>query len=176
MKRDLSQEPVVRQVFSNYKRFALYGMSGNKIRPSYFVGSYLAFHHFNFVSIHPQYETLFGYPCYKKMKDISPTPEVVVVFRRAEETPQVALEAVEIGAKVLWLQYGIRWEETRKIAENAGLLYVEDRCIKVEHARYFGNLHDGGINTGLISSKKKKLLGSDPVSMAEVCEISRAST
>jgi len=171
MKRDTSQEQVIRQIFANYKNFALYGMSGNKIRPSYFVGTYLALHHFDFVSINPQFDTLFGHPCYKKLREIQPAPEVLVVFRRAEETPQVAQEAVENGVKVLWLQYGIRWDETKKIAEDAGLLYVEDRCIKVEHARYFGNLHDGGINTGLISSKKKKLLGSGPVSMAETCEI-----
>ncbi|MCK5613856.1 CoA-binding protein [Candidatus Pacearchaeota archaeon] len=171
MKRDIKQENTIRKIFSNYKRFALFGMSGNKIRPSYFVGTYLNANHFDFVSVNPNYESLFDRPCYKKLENITPPPEVVVVFRRAEETPPIARDAVKIGAKVLWLQLGIRNEEAKKIAEEAGLLFVEDRCVKVEYARYHGNLYQTGFNTGLISSKKRKSHAIDPIDLSSSCSV-----
>jgi predicted CoA-binding protein len=64
--------------------------------------------------------------------------DIVDVFRRAEHTPQVAREAVAAGARALWLQLGIRSDEARAVAAEAGLGYVEDRCLKVEHARLLG--------------------------------------
>jgi predicted CoA-binding protein len=171
MKRDTEQENIIKKVFSSYKRFALVGMSGNKSRPSYFVGTYLAANNFDFVSVNPGYESIFNRPCYKTLEDINPTPEVVVVFRRADLTPPVAREAVKIGARVLWLQLGIRNEESRKIAEDAGLLFVQDRCVKVEHARYYGNLYQTGFNTGLISSRKRKSRAVEPVDLSPYCEV-----
>ncbi|HEB29730.1 MAG TPA: CoA-binding protein [Spirochaetes bacterium] len=171
MKRDTEQENTIRRIFANYKSFALVGMSGNKIRPSYFVGTYLKANHFDFVSVNPAYDSIFGSPCFKKLEDIDPPPEVVVVFRRADKTPPVAREAVRIGAKVLWLQFGIRNEESKKIAEEAGLLFIEDRCVKVEYARYHGNLHQTGFNTGLISSRKRKSASFNPADLSASCSI-----
>lgn len=155
MKRDKQQDKVVRNILDNLTRYALYGMSGNPVRPSYFVGTYLSGNGFDFVSINPRLQELFGRPCFAKLQDVTRPPEVVVVFRRAEETPQIAKEAIQIGAKALWLQYGIQYPQTRKIAEEAGLLYVENRCIKVEHARLYGKMHQAGLNTGVISSRKR---------------------
>lgn len=155
MKRDLKQDNIIRRVLKEYKSFALLGMSGDPVRPSYFVGTYFALHHFNFVCINPKYKELFNKPCYPRLQDIHPAPEVLAVFRRAEETPQIAEEALRWGIKVLWLQFGIRNEETKKIAERGGLLFVQDRCLKVEHARFLGNLHQTGFNTGVISSKRR---------------------
>jgi uncharacterized protein len=84
--------------------------------------------------------------------------EIVDVFRKAEDVPPIAEEAINIGAKVLWLQLGIRNDEVGKMAQEAGLTFVQDRCIKMEHARFFGGLHTVGLNTGVVMSKKLERL------------------
>lgn len=174
MKRDIHQEEVVRTILKTFHRFALVGMSGDVIRPSYFVGTYLAGHQFDFVSVNPKYAELFGRPCFKSLKDIRPVPEVVVVFRRAEDTPPVVTEAIALGARAVWLQFGIVSPESRLIAEKAGIPYVEDRCLKVEHARFYGNLHQTGFNTGIISSKKRHMSHSPvDVNQATSCTLPR---
>ena len=85
--------------------------------------------------------------------------DVVDVFRRAEETPAIARSAAAIGAKVLWLQLGIRNEEAAAIAGAAGLTVIEDRCMKIEYGRLGGELAWSGINTRIISSRRRQLLG-----------------
>jgi predicted CoA-binding protein len=80
---------------------------------------------------------------------------VLVVFRRSELTPSIAHEAVTSGVKALWLQLGIRNEEAKRIAEKAGLLFVMDRCLKVEHSRFYGNMYQTGFNTGILSGRKR---------------------
>ncbi|HLJ36505.1 MAG TPA: CoA-binding protein, partial [Ktedonobacteraceae bacterium] len=80
--------------------------------------------------------------------------EIVDVFRRAEDVMPVADEAIAIGAKVLWLQLGIINDAAVQKAEQAGLIAVQNRCMKIEHARFFGGLHTVGLNTGVIMSKK----------------------
>ena len=69
--------------------------------------------------------------------------------------PDLAREAVAKGAKVLWMQLGIRSEEAARIASDAGLDVVQNRCVKIEHARIMGGLHWAGVNTGVISAKKR---------------------
>jgi predicted CoA-binding protein len=78
----------------------------------------------------------------------------VDVFRKPEEVLPIADEAIAIGAKVLWLQLGIRNDEAAQKARDAGLIVVQDRCMKIEHARFFGGLHTVGLITGVILSKK----------------------
>jgi hypothetical protein len=82
------------------------------------------------------------------------TIEIVDVFRKPEEVMPIAEEAIQIGAKVLWLQLGIRNDEAGRRAREAGLVFVQDRCVKMEHARFFGGLHTVGLNTGVILSRK----------------------
>ena len=172
MLRDIQQETVIREILSQERLYALYGMSSNPIRPSYFVGTYLNGHAFNFVSINPGIKEIFSRPCYPRISDMPSTPDVVVIFRRAEECPGVVREAIAAGAKWIWLQFGIVSEESRKLAAEAGIGYVEDRCLKVEHSRYLGNLYQAGINTGLISARRRHSSTREDggISMAPLCE------
>jgi predicted CoA-binding protein len=80
--------------------------------------------------------------------------DIVDCFRRAEDIPAIADEAIAIGAKVLWLQLGVINPEAARKAEAAGLEVVMDRCVKIEHARLFGGLNWFGVNTGIVSSKR----------------------
>ena len=86
-------------------------------------------------------------------------PDIVDVFRRDADLPGVAREAVEVGAKALWLQLGSWNEEAAAIAEAGGLDVVMDRCVKIEHARFHGGLHLAGFDTGEISSRKQRVSG-----------------
>ncbi len=79
---------------------------------------------------------------------------MVDCFRRSEEIPALAEDAIAIGAKVLWMQLGVQHAEARSRAEAAGLEVVENRCVKIEHARLFGGLGWAGVNTGVISAKR----------------------
>jgi predicted CoA-binding protein len=83
---------------------------------------------------------------------------VVDVFRKPEAVPDIARDAVAIGAKALWLQFGVISPEGAKIAEDGGLNAIMDRCMKVEHARYLGRMHWLGFNTGRVTSRRERTL------------------
>ena len=91
---------------------------------------------FRLFPINPTADVLFGERVYRSLGDLPERVDVVQVFRPAEEAPEIARQAVAIGARALWLQLGIKSDEARRIAEAAGLDYVEDRCMGVERARY----------------------------------------
>ena len=93
-------------------------------------------HGFRLFPINPTADVLFGERVYRSLGDLPERVDVVQVFRPAEEAPEIARQAVAIGARALWLQLGIKSDEARRIAEAAGLDYVEDRCMGVERARY----------------------------------------
>lgn len=137
------------------KSVAIVGASDNPARASYFVATYLLSsspYHVYFVN--PRAETILGRPVYASLADLPVVPDIVDVFRRHEDLPGVAQEAVDVGAKTLWLQLGSWNEEAAKIAESAGLDVVMDRCVKIEHARFHGGLHLAGFDTGVISSRR----------------------
>lgn len=147
------------ELLKTYHHIAIVGVSADPYRPSHFVAIYLQAEGYHIIPINPRYagQTLLGqhvYPTLTAAKEAGEQIEIVDVFRKAQDTPPIAQEAANIGAKVLWLQLGIRNEDTKKIAHDAGLTYVQDRCIKIEHARFFGGLHTAGINTGVILAKK----------------------
>jgi predicted CoA-binding protein len=99
-------------------------------------------------------QTLLGETVQAKLADVGPV-DMVEVFRRGEEAPMIAEEAVQCGAKVLWLQIGVVSEEAREIAERNGLQVVMNRCPKIEYSRLWGELGWQGINTGVISSQRR---------------------
>ncbi|HLS33321.1 MAG TPA: CoA-binding protein, partial [Brevibacterium sp.] len=107
--------------------------------------------------INPREQEILGRPVYGSLADLPEVPDVVDVFRRSEDLPDVARDAVDIGAKTLWIQLGLWNEEAARIAEDAGLSVAMDRCIKIEHARFHGGLNLAGFNTGVISSKRQTL-------------------
>ena len=147
------------KLLQQYHHVAIVGISADPYRPSHFVAIYLQAEGYDIIPINPRYagQTLLGkrvYATLTEAKEAGEQIEVVDVFRRAENVPPIAEEAIAVGAKVLWLQLGIRNDAAAKKAQEAGLTVVQDRCIKIEHARFFGGLHTVGLNTGVILARK----------------------
>ena len=144
-----------RAILNRTKSVTLVGASANPARPSYFVATYLLSstrYEVNFVN--PRLDTLFGRPVHASLKDV-PEPDLVSVFRRHDDLPQVAEEVIDAGARTLWLQLGLWHEPVADRAREAGLDVVMNRCVKIEHARFAGGLHLAGFNTGVISSRRQ---------------------
>ena len=144
-----------RAILSRTRSVTLVGASANPARPSYFVATYLLSstrYEVNFVN--PRLDTLLGKPVYASLKDV-PDPDLVSVFRKHSDLPEVAEEVIDAGAKTLWLQLGLSHEDVGERARAAGLDVVMNRCVKIEHARFAGGLHLAGFNTGVISSRRQ---------------------
>ena len=147
------QDPLVIQRMLNTARtIAIVGLSGNPLRASYFVGFYLQRHNYRVVPVNPRETEILGEKSYATLRDLPVPVDIVNVFRAPAALPAIAAEAVAIGAKCLWCQFGVINEEGARIAEKGGLAVVMDRCIKVEHARYVGRMHWLGFNTERITS------------------------
>jgi uncharacterized protein len=147
------------RLLQRYRHVAIVGISADPYRPSHFVAIYLQAEGYNIIPVNPRYagQTLLGKRVYATLTEARAAGEqieIVDVFRRPEDVPPIADEAIAIGAKVLWLQLGIRNDAAALLAEEAGLTVVQDRCMKIEHARFFGGLHTVGLNTGVISARK----------------------
>lgn len=138
---------------------ALVGVSANPIRSSNFVASYLVRTPLRTYPVNPRYDEVLGLRCYPSLHDLPEVPDVVDVFRRPDQIPAVVAEAIEVGAKVVWFQLGLRNDEAAAMARDAGLDVVQDRCLKIEHARWAGGLHLAGFDTGVISSKRRRPIG-----------------
>src|SRR5258708_21533968 len=111
-------------------------------------------HGYHVVPVNPMYDQVLGQKCYKTLTEIPEPVDVVDCFRKSAEIPALAADAVAIGAKVLWMQLGVRNSEARRVAEAAGLEGVEDHCVKIEHARFFGGLGAAGGDTKVDSAKR----------------------
>lgn len=147
------QEPQdIQRVVNTARSVAVVGLSGNELRASNFVGFYLKRHGFKVFPVNPREKEILGETSYPSLSDIPEPVDVVNVFRAPDAVPGIAREAVEIGAKALWLQFGVISEEGARIAEEGGLTVIMDRCMKIEHARYLGRMHWLGFNTGRITS------------------------
>ena len=144
----------LQRILSEYKRVAVVGLSADWWRPSFFAAKYLLEHGFQVIPVNPKYDEILEQKCYPDLKSI-PTPiDVVDLFQKSERVPFFVDDAIEIGAKVLWMQLGIINQEAAKKAEDAGLEVVMDRCMKIEFARLFGGLNTVGVNTGIVSAKR----------------------
>ena len=137
------------------KSVAIVGASPNPARSSYFVATYLQqSSDYDLYFVNPNATEILGQPVYASLADLPVVPDIVDVFRRASDIPQVMDEALAIGATTVWVQLGIWNEEAAYAGESKGLTVVMDRCIKVEHARFHGGLHLLGFDTGQISARK----------------------
>ena len=140
------------------KSIAIVGASNNPARASYFVTTYLlSSSPYDVYLVNPRETEILGQPVYASLADLPVAPDIVDVFRKHDDLPGVAQEAIDVGAATLWLQLGSWNEEAAELAETAGLSVVMDRCIKIEHARFHGGLHLAGFDTGVISSKRQVL-------------------
>ena len=151
---DNTDIPTLRRILAESRTIAMVGLSANWHRPSNFAAKYLLDHGYRVIPVNPSYQEVLGQKCYPKLADIADPVDVVDCFRRAEDIPPLAREAIEIGAKVLWMQLGVVHEESAALCREAGLEVVMDRCMKIEYARLFGGLGFVGVNTRVISAKR----------------------
>jgi len=149
------QDPDVIRKALGSRTVAIVGLSANELRASNFVGRYLQRNGYRIIPVNPREQTILGETSYASLSDIPDKVDVVDVFRKPDAVPAIARDAAGIGARVLWLQYGVISEEGAEIATANGLDVVMDRCMKVEHARYLGRMHWLGFNTGQISARRK---------------------
>jgi uncharacterized protein len=124
-----------RDVLERYSTVAVVGMSRNHDKAANSVPRTLKARGFRIIPVHPKADEIAGEPAYPSLADIPEPVEIVEVFRPASEAPDIARQAVDIGAKALWLQLGLWSPEAREIAESAGLDYVENHCMGVESAQ-----------------------------------------
>lgn len=144
----------LRRILRTSRTVAVVGLSANWYRPSFFAAKYMQEHGYKVIPVNPQYDSVLGEKCHASLRDIAEPVDIVDCFRRSAEIPALAEDAIAIGAKVLWMQLGVENAAARARAEAAGLEVVENRCVKIEHARLFGGLGWAGVDTGVISAKR----------------------
>jgi hypothetical protein len=144
----------LRRILAQAKSIAVVGLSAHWYRPSYFAAKYMQDHGYRIIPVNPGYPEVLGQRCYPDLAAIPGPVDIVDCFRRAEDIPPIARAAVAKGARILWMQLGIRNDEAARIALDAGLTVVMDRCVKIEHARIMGGLNWAGVNTGVISARR----------------------
>ena len=149
-------DALLRRILADTRIIAMVGASTNWNRPSYFVMKYLQAKGYRVIPVNPAAagQQILGETVRASLSEITEKVDMVDVFRRSDQVGPVADEAVAIGAKVLWLQIGVINEAARRLAEEAGLTVVMDRCVKIEYARLFGGLNWFGVNTRVISSRR----------------------
>ncbi|MCL4248141.1 MAG: CoA-binding protein [Anaerolineae bacterium] len=149
------QDPgVIRTILSTTKTIAMVGLSPKSERPSHFVATYLQYEGYRVIPVNPMAKEVLGEKSYPDLLSVPDKIDMVNVFRHPDECPEIAQQAVQIGAKTLWLQLRVVSLEAAHIAEAAGLNVIMDRCVKIEHGRYNGSLHWVGMNTEIITARR----------------------
>ncbi len=144
----------IQQLVLNARTVAIVGLSASELRASNFVGYYLQRHGYRVIPVNPNEERILGERAYPSLRDVPEQIDVVDVFRDPAAVPDLAREAVEVGAGALWLQFGVISAEGARIAQDGGLDVVMDRCLKIEHARIRGRMHWMGFDTGVIAGAR----------------------
>ena len=147
-----------RALLRRSRTIAVVGAAANPARASYFVLTYLLSSSADYEvwPVTPNETEILGARRYPSLAELPGRPDIVDVFRRADQLPQVAREAVQAGAGTFWMQLGLHSDEAAEIAHEAGLDVVSNRCLKIEHARFNGGLHLAGFDTGVISSRRTR--------------------
>jgi uncharacterized protein len=146
----------IKAILQQVRTIAAVGMSANDMRPSYFAMLYLQQKGYRMIPVNPRYagQQILGETVVASLGDLPTPPDMVQIFRKAEEAPAVVDDAIRAGARVVWLQLGIRSDEAADRARAAGLDVVMDRCPKIEYGRLFGEIGWAGVNRRVISAKK----------------------
>jgi len=144
----------LRRILRECRTVAVVGLSPEWHRPSHFAAKYLQQHGYRIIPVNPRSAEILGERCYASLLEIPERVDMVDVFRRTADVLPIAQQAVQIKARCLWQQIGVLNLEADKLARDAGLDSVMDRCVKIEHARIFGGLHWAGVNTRVISAKR----------------------
>ena len=148
----------IRRILRDVNTVAMVGASTNWNRPSYFAMKYMQDKGYRVIPINPRSagETLLGEEVGASLTDITVPVDMVDIFQRSDRVPPVVDQAIEIGAKVVWMQLTVRHDEAARKAEDAGLTVIMDRCPKIEFARLSGELGWSGINTKVITSRRSR--------------------
>jgi predicted CoA-binding protein len=142
-------------ILERYKRIAMVGLSSNPFRPSHFAAIYMLSHGYDVTPVNPREQQVLGRRSYKSLLEVPGPIEIVDIFREPAAVPAIVEDAIAVGAKVIWMQLGVVHEPAAERARQAGLAVIMDRCVKIEHARFFGGLSTIGLNTGVISAQKR---------------------
>jgi predicted CoA-binding protein len=161
---DHYSDAFIRDVLSRVETIALVGASGNWNRPSYFVMKYLQAKGYRVIPVNPKSaaagETILGETCYASLADIPEKIDMVDIFRSSAAAGPITDEAIETldpdGARVVWMQIGVRNDAAAERAAEAGATMVMNRCPKIEYSRLWGELSWGGFNSNVISARRRK--------------------
>jgi len=159
MDHDSYSDDYIRGIFKACRSFAIVGASANPVRPSYFVQKYLLEKDFHVIPVNPGHagKDILGQWVYKHLNVIPKPIDIVDIFRNSEAAFEITKQAIGIGAKVVWMQLGVRNDEAARLAEAAGLKVVMNRCPKIEYARLSGEIGWVGVNSRTISSARPRL-------------------
>lgn len=158
-------DTLIKSILRSVKTIAMVGASGNEIRPSYFAMMYLLGKGYKIIPINPGMagKQILGQTVYASLKDVPAPVDMVDIFRESKYAPEIARETVaekdRLGVKVLWMQLGVISPEAEKIGQDAGLTVVMNRCPKIEHGRFSGEIGWMGINRKVIDNRKPLLFG-----------------
>ena len=156
MDHDSYTDQYLRDILGDVKTIAMVGASTNWNRPSYFAMKYLQGKGYRVIPVNPTAagQELLGEKVYARLEDVPEKIDMVDIFRNSEAAGPITDDAVRLGAKVVWMQIGVRNAAAARRAEEAGLKVVMNRCPKIEWSRLNGELAWSGINTGIVSSKR----------------------
>lgn len=155
--RAIYQDPAtIQKLLAESKTVAIYGLSTDTQKASYFVASYLKSHGYRIIPINPNATEILGEKCYPSISAIPDKIDILNIFRRASEVPPLIDEAIARKIPTVWLQLRIIHMPSAEKARAAGLTVILDKCIKMEHGRYFGGLSLAGMNTEIVSAKRAK--------------------
>ncbi len=143
------------RILQRYRRIAMVGLSANPYRPSHFAAIYMLAEGYELFPVNPREQEILGRPSYAALHEVPGPVEIVDIFRDPAAVPAIVEEAITVGAKVVWMQLGVIHEGAARRARAAGLEVVMDACVKIEHARFFGGLGSVGLNTGVITARRR---------------------
>lgn len=149
----------LKDVLTRVRSIAVVGASDDPVKASYIVVKYLRDKGYRVLPVNPKLAggTLLGLPVHASLSDLPEAPDMVDIFRNAAAAGSIADEAIAIGAKVVWMQLGVRNDEAAARAEAAGLTVIMNRCPKMEIQRLFGEIGRIGVNSEVLTSKKRAL-------------------
>lgn len=159
MNHKFYSDDCLRSIFDKVRTIAMVGASPNWNRPSYFVMKYLQLKGFRVIPVNPRAvgEIVLGEKVHSSLEEVPDAIDMVDVFRSSKEALGITEQAIAQGAKVIWMQIGISNNKAANLAEKAGLDVIMNRCPKIEYSRLKGELSWGGFNSGIISSKRRRI-------------------
>ena len=158
-------DSLIKSILRSVRTIAMVGASGNDIRPSYFAMMYLLNKGYHVIPVNPGMagKEILGQKVYASLKDVPAPVDMIDIFREAKYAPDIVREALmekdRLGFRVVWMQLGVISEEAAKLAEDASLTVIMNRCPKIEHGRFSGEIGWMGVNRKVIDNRKPLLFG-----------------